>query len=955
MAEKLKEYRKKRDFTVTDEPSGESDDLDKAEDSGAEKSGRAADKGADKKGGKLKFAVQYHLATRAHYDFRLEYNGVLLSWAVPKGPSYNPKDKRLAVMVEDHPLDYADFEGTIPKGQYGGGTVMLWDEGSWLPQYDDVDEGLKSGSLKIELFGSRLKGKWALVRLAEQDGKNDNWLLIKENDSYALEGSGIDDYTVSIKTGRTTDEIAAGENLSGRTNPMKTAAPQLAKSADEIPEGDDWLYEIKFDGYRIIAFCEKGRVKLLSRNSKDFTDKFASVAATLKEFSRGRALVLDGEMVAADEKGRSDFQALQSYVKSGTKKPLSYVVFDLLALDGEDLRQLPLLERKRRLSELMTDAPKNLSLSKYSVGNGRRLFEAAADFGLEGIVGKRTDSVYSGERSGDWLKLKCYRRQEFVIGGYTVTDKKEEGVSALILGYYEGDKLIYVGRAGTGMTRRSALNLKEEFDGIITDKPPFENPPKIKKSEQTFWLKPRLVAEIQFAEITGDNLLRQASFKGLRADKEPREVVLERAETIEESRKETIGEYLERGGKNVEKAIKEVSSSEKTEKSATRSKTVKDDESGKNKKTDKKSKSALSAGIVKEPEKTAVKKSKEKAESEGGSQKGKEPSRQTAGNHKARTSKEKNALVQSAEDIKKEAEEKGVKQKPTVTLKDGEARVNGVRITSPDKIVYKTPKVTKLEVIEYYATAAKRMLPYVGGRILSVVRCHGGVGGECFFKKHPSTEGAVVSVMPVKNSEGETHEYFYIENETALLTQAQYGTLEFHVWGSRVETIEQPDLMVFDLDPDEGLGLKEVRQGVRDLKSVLDALNLKSFLKTSGGKGYHVVVPLIPDAPWDKFHDFAKNTAKLMESKWPNKYTSNIRKAARKGRIFIDWVRNGRGATSVAPYSLRARDGAKASVPISWEELDTIAPDGVDMFGAIQRLNQPDPWSDFFKSDQRLK
>lgn len=813
MAENLKEYRAKRNFEKTAEPAGRS--------TAAESSKKS-----------LRFAVQYHIARRVHYDFRLEWNGVLLSWAVPKGPSYNPRDKRLAVQVEDHPIEYAEFEGLIPKGQYGGGTVMLWDEGVWEPQFDFA-EGLRTGSLKIVLYGRRLKGKWALVRLKEKEGDaNDNWLLIKENDRFALSSVGIEAYDTSIRSGRTIAEIDEQEKITAQKNPMTHADVQLAKLADTVPEGDEWLYEIKYDGYRILAFSEGGETRLVTRNDHDYTDKFPAVAAALNDWSEGRAMVLDGEMVVTDEAGRPDFSALQTYVKNPNGKDLTYMVFDILALDGKDMRKMPLLERKERLASLMKDAPANLSYSKHVIGQGRQIFEAAAEMQLEGIVGKKIDSLYRGDRNGDWIKLKCYRRQEFVVGGYTLSDKKTSGISALLLGVYEGKKLAYAGRAGTGIGQRNIKELEQAFRGLKTDNSPFGAIPKARSGEKIFWLKPKLVAEVQFAEWTGENVLRQASFKGLRFDKSPESVVMEIADDAKEE----------------------------------------------------------------------------------------------------------------ARSVKKERRTRG-----------NETVVQGIKISNPDKLVYTEPEVKKIDVIRYYQSASARMLAYTADRVLSVVRCHKGVQAACFFKKHPSGKNAGTVIVPVKNSEGKTHEYFYIENEKGLISEAQLGSLEFHIWGSRVDDLERPDMMVFDLDPDEGMDLRQIRQGVRDLKSVLDDLSLQSFLKTSGGKGYHVVVPLRPTVGWDAFHDFAKAVATLMENKWPDRYTDNMRKNKRAGKIFIDWARNGRGSTSVAPYSLRARPGARVSMPIRWSELDTVAPDGIDIFEAEKRLEKSDPWKDFFKTDQKLK
>lgn len=840
MAGKLEKYRSKRNFEITAEPSG------------ARNSER-------KKNKKLKFVVQYHTARRTHYDFRLEWEGVLLSWAVPKGPSYNPADKRLAVMVEDHPLEYAAFEGYIPKGEYGGGSVMLWDEGSWEPR-ENFAEGLKVGSIKFKLNGKRLKGGWALVRMKEESNSK-NWLLIKEKDEFVRGDDGISQFTSSVRTGRSAEQIAAQEDKSARKNPKDKFGVQLAAFSDRPPDGNDWFFEVKYDGYRILAFVEGGRAALITRNGHDFTDKFRTVAAELEKFSSGRAMILDGEMAVADETGRTDFQALQNYIKNPRGQSASYMVFDLLALDGEDLRELKLSDRKNRLEELMKDAPECLKFSKYVVGKGSQCLEAAAKLGLEGIVGKRADSLYRAERSGDWIKVKCYRRQEFVIGGYSVTDKNVRQVSALLLGYYSGDNFVYAGRAGTGMGVKEAEELKKRFEKSVCAAPPFTEAPKARAGELIHWLKPQFVAEIQFAEWTDEGSLRQASFKGLREDKNPREAVLESEITPE-------------------------------------------------------------SDVPGSAEKLAA---------------------------------EKPLALKTKKDSAKARKPESESKKSAVEERDGEIYVSGVRISSPDKIMFKNPEITKLDLVEYYRAVSRRMLPLAEGRILSVVRCHKGVNAACFFKKHPTAEGEGIAVIPVENSEGESSDYFYIESEKGLISEAQAGTVEFHVWGSKAQNLEMPDMMVFDLDPDEGMALEQVRRGVRDLKNVLDKLSLKCFLKTSGGKGYHVVVPFAPGAGWEAFHDFARQIALLMEKKWPDRYTANMRKSNRKSRIFIDWARNGRGATSVAPYSLRARPGAKVSMPISWRELNAVAPDGIDIYGALDRIKKPDPWKDFHRSAVKLE
>lgn len=802
MAKELEEYNRKRDFKKTAEPEGK---VINAEN-------------------ELRFVVQRHIARKDHYDFRLEWNGALLSWAVPKGPSYNPNEKRLAVRVEDHPLDYRNFEGTIPKGEYGGGVVMLFDEGFWKP-YGDVDSGLESGALKFEIYGKRLIGSWALIRMDTSSEANENWLLIKEKDDYARSDDGVESYTTSIRSGRTLAEIESGKDKTFKKNPFFKTEVQLAKLADKVPEGKEWLYEVKYDGYRIIAYVENNAARLVSRNGGDYTNHFKDIAASLVSLASGKAMVLDGEVVIADESGRTDFQALQNYMKNANGKGLTYAVFDILALDGEDLRDKQLIERKSILESVLNADFKNLYYSPYVKNRGLESFTAACKAGMEGIVAKRENSAYVGGRSSDWIKLKCDNRQEFVIGGYTQSDKRTRGVSSIILGIYEGSELIYVGRAGTGFTEREANGLEKKFGEYHRGNSPFANKVDHRKDEKIFWLEPALAAEIKFAEWTEENLLRQASYKGLRTDKDVREIKREKADDTQIS-------------------FEEIN---------------------------------------------------------------------------------------------------------MVEVNDNQAAE--IKITHPDKIIYSAPTVTKAEVIGYYQKVASRMLPYIEKRILSIVRCPKGVYEACFYKKHPGTSGGKgIITYPITNSEGKTEDYFYIESSEGLLSEAQMGSLEFHTWGSTVQNIDKPDIMVFDLDPDEGMQLDSVRRGVRDLKSLLDELSLPSFLKTSGGKGYHVVVPFKPSSSWGDFGDFARRIAEVMEQKWPDRYTSNVRKIKRTGKIFIDWIRNGRGATSVAPYSLRARPGAKVSMPITWKELMQIAPDGVDMEAALRRIKEPDPWENFFRA-----
>ncbi|MFY9378063.1 MAG: DNA ligase D, partial [Peptococcia bacterium] len=505
MIEGFREYNEKRNFSRTPEPEG------KIEDSIEQ----------------LRFVVQHHIARNDHYDLRLEWRGSLLSWAVPKGPSFNTQEKRLAVQVENHPLEYRNFEGTIPKGEYGGGVVMLWDEGEWEPQ-GNVDEGLQEGVLKIVLHGRRLKGKWALIRLKSKDSeKKNNWLLVKEKDEYAKNETGISTFTTSIRTGRSMQEIEAGADEKITRNPFNEADVQLAKLATKVPEDDGWLYELKYDGYRILAFVEANRARLITRKGNDYTRRFAEVENALINLASGRAMILDGEMVITDSKGKTDFQALQNYPKNSKKQNLTYIVFDLLALDGVDLRGRPLLERKEILEALLKDAPSNIYYSKHVLGKGKESFLAACEADLEGIIGKKINSIYSGTRNGDWIKLKCDQREDFVIGGFTVSDKSSGGISSLLLGFYDREDFIYCGRVGTGFTESMRKKLAEKLKSLQKAEPPFIEAPKARTNEKITWVEPELVAEIKFTEWTDERILRQASFKGLRLDMNPRDIKIE--------------------------------------------------------------------------------------------------------------------------------------------------------------------------------------------------------------------------------------------------------------------------------------------------------------------------------------------------------------------------------------------------------------------------------------------
>ncbi|HJQ98756.1 MAG TPA: DNA ligase D, partial [Candidatus Polarisedimenticolaceae bacterium] len=856
----LKEYERKRDFKRTPEPRGKT---------------RA-------RRGRLGYVIQKHDASRLHYDFRLEHDGVLLSWAVPKGPSLDPREKRLAVHVEDHPIDYGGFEGTIPEGEYGGGTVMLWDRGTWEPE-GDASKDLAAGKLKFTLHGEKLRGKWMLLRLGgprNEDGKN--WLLFKEKDEYAsATGDVLKSLPLSVSSGRDLEEIAGkakrvwhsnrvgrsgggsrlarrrqliegdedGEASDGRRKgaSKKEAAgagakPVMKRRASSrsgkasafdpsslegarrgslpvrieaeratlvsaVPEGDGWIHEIKFDGYRILARVSDGKVRLTSRSGNDWTARFAGVADAVAELPVESA-VFDGEVVALAPDGTSRFQLLQNAL-SGGGAALTYFVFDLLYLDGWDLRDVPLLERKKALAGLLPGGKSAVVRgSDHVEGRGPEFFQQACRLDLEGVVSKRRDSPYRSGKGRDWVKTKCLKRQEFVIGGWTDPDGARSGFGALLLGVYEGKGLVYAGRVGTGFGSKLLDELSKRFVKLAAKEPPFVNPPP---GRGLHWLKPELVGEVSFTEWTNEGSLRHPSFQGLREDKPAKDVVRERAEKAPVTK---------------------------------------------------------SAGAAKKNAPATGKASTKSA-----------PATRTApakGRAKARSS-------------------------PAVPP----ALPAGFRLTNPDKVLWKDPGVTKAELAAYYLLVADRMLPELAGRPLMIKRCPEGIEGSCFFQKHrnKTTPEAVGGVELVEAGERST--YLEVSDVEGLLSLVQMGATEIHVWGSRAKALEKPDRLVFDLDPDPSVEWPRVVETARLLRSRLEQLGLESFPLLSGGKGLHVVVPVQPRIEWDEAKAFCGAFTQQIVDAAPDQFTATISKAKRRGKILIDWFRNGRGATAIAPWSTR--------------------------------------------------
>ena len=766
-------YNAKRDFKKTTEPAGKK----------VQTKGNSPSTGSGQA-----FVVQKHDATRLHWDFRLEVDGVLKSWAVTRGPSLNPEDKRLSVRTEDHPLGYGSFEGTIPKDEYGGGTVMLWDRGTWAPIAGKSAKDLDDGHLHFTLQGERMRGEWLLVRIKRKPGeKRENWLLRKINDEFA--GSSdelVERGLTSVTTGRTMQDIAAGKAApKASTKPKagtlpKFEAVQLATLVDHVPDGDDWLHETKYDGYRALISVGGGEAKLFTRSGLDWSDKFPKLIAAASALDVGSALI-DGEVVALGGDGNPSFGALQEAIKSGDPDCL-FFAFDLLSLDGADLRKLPNIERKARLQPVIpADGP--FQYADHILGSGEQLLAAMCDAGLEGIVSKRADSAYSGKRSHAWLKVKCTLRADYVIIGWTDSSVSKRGFGALLMAAKDGKTLRYVGKVGTGFNEATLTSLRKELEAIPADKAAVEVPREARRGAH--YVKPKLVAEIAYGALTSDGILRHASYLGLRRDKKAADVKIERPEPVPET--------------------------------------------------------------------------------------------------------------------------------PTV------------KISNRDRVIFPEADITKGELADYYEAMSALVLGAVSGRPLSLVRCPQGRAKDCFFQRHGAKDlGNAIRTLDVLGKDGTTRAYMYVEDKTGLLETIQMGSIELHGWGAKADDIERPDRMIFDLDPDEGLDFDDVRKAAVDLKQQLADLGLVSFPMLSGGKGIHVVVPLTPQAEWPAVTDFAHRFASALAGADPDHYTATMSKAKRKGRIFIDWLRNQRGSTAILPYSVRARLGAPVAAPLAWSEVGEV-------------------------------
>lgn len=784
----LQRYRARRNFDKTPEPAGQP---------------------AHRSPADACYVVQRHHASHLHYDFRLELDGVLKSWAVPKGPSLDPAVKRLAVQVEDHPLGYAGFEGEIPTGQYGAGQVRIWDRGTWLP-LDDPHAGLRRGRLHFRLRGGRLAGDWVLVRT----GKDTQWLLRKSADAFALPGHDAEQAPVAVAAHSRRHAHATS------AAPPETLEPQLATLVDAPPETPGWRYEIKYDGYRMLCRVHDGKVQLLSRNGLAWEHR--TPALTALTASLARALPgsgwLDGELVVFDATGHSSFSALQTMLSAegpaeSDVSALHYVIFDIPWWGGQDLRPLPLVQRRAVLESLAPALPPQAQLSTLLPGDGPTVWAAACALHLEGVIGKRQDAPYSGKRTTAWIKIKCRPRAEFVIGGWTEPKGQRTDLGALLLGVWERPSghpatLRYVGRVGSGFTRVQLSALRTRLERERRARSPFAPRPRL-AGEQVHWARPVLVAEVTYTGWTTDRLLRQAAFAGLRPDKAATEI----------------------------------------EEEAT-----------------------MSVTQLAQPAKRAVRTK--------GASAGSRPSAST----------------------------------PAVW--------HGVRITHAERVVFPDAGFTKGELARYYADVAGWMLPWLHGRPLSLMRCPEGTQRTCFFQKHWALAQSLPDGLMRVDVPGEDAPYIAVQSEAGIVALVQHGVIELHQWGATLPRLDRPDQITFDLDPDPALDWRAIADAARLVRTTLEEFGLPSFLRSTGGKGLHVVVPLRRGRSWDEVKIFARGLAQHLSGLMPDRFTASMSKSRRHGRIFIDYLRNSAGNTAIVPYAVRARAGAPVAMPLAWEALD---------------------------------
>ncbi|MFL9898782.1 DNA ligase D [Paraburkholderia fungorum] len=1001
MSDRLDLYNRKRRFDDTPEPSGAA---------ARKKAGRRT--AAHDANETLSYVIQEHDARRLHYDFRLELNGTLLSWAVPKGPSLDPSVKRLAVHVEDHPVEYGSFEGEIPPGNYGAGTVIVWDRGTWEPVGGAAEaaRSYKAGKLKFRLFGEKLHGSWTLVRSHMRgSGDKEQWLLIKERDDEAraeseydvlkkLPGSVLDSSapvgkgarstrptaghaggkraasvntasganaaTTSAKTAKTatgakdsppskttgkrrakaassngadpkkTDivatrttqsllELAASPSIEGAVKAALPATfkPQLATLVDTAPPGDDWAYEIKFDGYRVLVRIERKAktraVTVFTRAGNDWTAKFSKQVKVFERLDIESAW-LDGEAVVLDQNGVPSFQALQNAFDSNRPQDIVIYLFDIPFLNGYDLRGVPLEQRRAILRALMDghdgdghdedghDGKESddavLRFSNDFAFSADDLLKSACDMALEGIIGKRRDSGYASGRSSSWIKLKCRRRQEFVIGGYSEPSGNRAAFGALLLGVYDGKgKLQYAGRVGTGFDAPLLRSVKKELDAHETKRMPFASAPRERSRTPVHWVEPVLVCECNFAEWTSDGIVRQASFVSLRDDKPARQIVKE----------------APRKGADVQEQTDTASEAVPKKRTA----------------------KTTAASAAAEPAKTsAARTSTTKAAATKISA--------------AKTSAKNPPAAKAAATRTPATKATAPKSKTAATP----AEVAGVRVSHPDRIIDKSTGTRKIDLVQYYESVADWMLPHLQERPVSLVRAPEDIGGELFFQKH-SQKLSIPNVTQHPGLDPGHPPLITVDTLKALVGAAQMGTIEFHTWNAVASNIEKPDRMVFDLDPDASLGWERMIEAAQLTHSLLEELGLTSFCKTSGGKGFHVVVPLAKQAGWDEVKAFSQAVAQHMAATLPKYFSAKMGAQNRKQKIFVDYLRNNRGSSTVAAFSARARPGLGVSVPLAWDEVATTT--GGDQWtieNVHERLEdlKRDPWADYAKTRQRI-
>ena len=842
----LTEYRRKRQFTKTREP----------------EPGKRLPQGK-----RAIFVVQLHHASRRHYDFRLQIGDALKSWAVPKGPSYDPNVKRMAVEVEDHPVDYAQFEGEIPKGHYGGGHVAQFDHGVWATQFDP-EEQLAKGHLRFELFGDKLKGGWHLVR-SGKPARQPQWLLFKDKDEYAgtLEA---DDLLADVTPPPEEDAKRAGRGKSTRKRetevPVHTAsrrrdwakaamkltgarkaaapteffAPQLARLGDAPPAGDQWLHEIKWDGYRIVATVARGKAKLWSRNALDWTDKVPEITGAIEALGV-KSAALDGELIAGSGT-RDDFNLLQATLSGERQGLLSYALFDLLHIDGVDISRAPLIERKALLEELLGEGTRHLSYSSHAVGDGEQAFELAGQQDFEGIISKRVDRPYHSGRGDDWRKTKALHSDEYAVVGWTAPKGSRSGFGSLLLA--TPDKRhgwAYVGRVGSGFSDTLIKDISKRLGRGGSKEPTVHVPENDTDLRSAKWFEPRFVVEVNFRGIGGQGLLRQPSLKSVRDDK----------------------------------SVEDLSDSDRGSSKTSSSKAAK----------------VAKAGTRKTAKKTA----------------------------------------------------KTARTPP--------------KLSSPTKVLYPDDGYTKLDVANYYAAVRDHLLAEIAGRPLSIIRCPAGTDKPCFFQKHHTPGLELVEFVRLKEEAGNNANYLVVNDEAALMELVQFNALEFHPWGSHADDPDRADRIVFDLDPGPDVPFAEVKRAAVDVRKRLAELELESFLRTTGGKGLHVVVPLNPGCEWSLVKPFAQSFAEVMSQSEPDRFLSVSTKRLRNKRIFVDYLRNGRGATAVASYSLRARPRAPVSMPLAWSELSKLKRgDAFTIADVPARLKRrrKDPWAGIERVKQNL-